>query len=81
MIMPHHLAARVLKPVGMFGIGHFTITPPSHRNSKQNGRLIYHRRSTRRNRFATDAGAASKETVGLINSAWDRAPLPVPEVD
>ncbi len=40
LIMPHPLAARVKKPVGMFGSGLFAIKPPSHRSNKQNGRLV-----------------------------------------
>ena len=40
MIIPHPRAARVEKPVGMFGSGLFAIKPPSHWSSKQNGPLI-----------------------------------------
>jgi hypothetical protein len=39
------------------------------------GRLIDDRESMQRNRFATDDGAASKETAGLINSPSDRVLL------
>jgi hypothetical protein len=39
MIMLHPLAARVKKPVGMFGSGLLAFKPLSHRSSKQNGRF------------------------------------------
>ncbi len=65
----------------MFGGGLFAIKQLSHRSSKQNDHLIDYRRSTQGNRFAADDGAASKETVGLINSPSDRAPPPAPEID
>ena len=44
MIMLHLLAARVKKPVAMFGSVLFVIKPPIHRSSKQNLRLLYLRR-------------------------------------
>jgi len=46
----------------------------SDRHGKQNGHLIDDRRSTQGNRFATDVGAASKETVGLIASPSGLSP-------
>ena len=38
----------------------------SDRHGKQNPHLIDDRGSTQGNRFATDDGAASKKTIGLI---------------
>jgi len=38
------------------------------RRSQENGRLIDGRPSRQGNRFATDDGAATKETAGLINN-------------
>jgi hypothetical protein len=40
MIMLHPLAARVKKPVGMFGSGLITIKPTSQRRNKENPRMI-----------------------------------------
>jgi hypothetical protein len=45
--IPHPLAARVSKPVELFGIGLLDIKPPSHRSNKENPGLIYHRREGR----------------------------------
>jgi hypothetical protein len=42
--------------------------------SKTNARLIDDRRSTQADRFATDDGAASKETVGLGDGPPRRPP-------
>src|SRR5260370_1055425 len=41
MIIPHPLAARAKKPVGMFGSGLFAIKQPSHRSNKENLGLFY----------------------------------------
>ena len=41
MIMLDPLAARVKKPVGIFGSGLFAIKPPSHLSNKENQRLLY----------------------------------------
>jgi hypothetical protein len=65
MIMLHPIAAEVTKPVGMFGSGFLAIKQLSQRSSKQNGRMIDDRRSTRGNRFATDDRATNKGFVGL----------------
>src|SRR5208337_1485283 len=40
MIMLHPLAARVKKPVGIFGSGLFAIKPPSHLSNKENERFL-----------------------------------------
>ena len=41
--MRHPLAARVKKPVGIFGSGRFAIKPPSHLSNKENQGLLYRR--------------------------------------
>ncbi len=41
ILILHAFAARVKKPVGMFGSGLFAIRPPSHRNNKEHLRFFY----------------------------------------
>ena len=40
-IVPHPLAARVKKPVGMFDSGLFAIKPPCHRRKEENPGFLY----------------------------------------